>query len=60
MCIDIDMLRAAVADECRAAYFGGSFGAALMESFDAERATPEELVEMALRLGLDLSRYECR
>ena len=38
--------------------FGGGFGGALMESFDLDRASPEELVEIAERKGIDLSKYE--
>lgn len=39
-------------DECLEAYFGGGFGAALIESFDIDRATPEQLVEMVQRKGV--------
>lgn len=45
--IDVDRLRDDMRDECLGAYFGGGFGAALIESFDVDRATPEKLVEMA-------------
>ncbi len=38
--------------------FGGGFDGALVESFDLERASPEELIELALEKGLDLSRYQ--
>ena len=40
------------------AYFGGGFEGALSESFDIDRATPEQLVEMAKRQGIDLRRYK--
>ena len=39
------------------AYFGGGFGGALMEAFDVDRATPEELVQIAQERGIDLGRY---
>ena len=42
--IDVDRLRDYMRDECLGAYFGGGFGAALIESFDVDRATPEKLV----------------
>ena len=45
--------------ECSGAFFGGGFGAALVEAGEARSASPEKLVEMAQRLGLDLSEYEC-
>lgn len=56
--IDVDRLRDDMRDECLGAYFGGGFGAALIESFDVDRATPEKLVEMAQNQGIDLRRYQ--
>ena len=58
MLIDIDALRDAVKNECYAAAFGGGFGGALIESFDADDASPQELVDMAQRWGIDVSRFE--
>lgn len=58
MTIDIDKLRNDMRDDCIAAYFGGGFGAAIIESCDIDRATPEELVEMAQNRGIDLRRYQ--
>ena len=43
--IDVDRLRDDMRDECLGAYFGGGFGAAHIESFDVDRATPEKLVD---------------
>jgi len=59
MTIDIEELREALKQECYGAFFAGGFGGALMESFDIDRASPEELVSIALRNGIDLSDYEC-
>lgn len=56
--IDVDRLRDDMRDECLGAYFGGGFGAALIESFDVDRVTPEKLVEMAQNQGIDLRRYK--
>lgn len=58
MIIDIDRLRDDMRSECLGAYFGGGLGAALIESFDIDRATPEQLVEMAQSQGIDLRRYQ--
>lgn len=58
MVIDIDKLREDLRNECYGAYFGGGFGGALVESFDVEKASPEELIEMAERQGVDLTDYE--
>lgn len=38
--------------------FGGDFGGALMESFDLESTSPEELVEIAERKDIDLRKHE--
>ena len=56
--IDVDRLRDDMRDECLGAYFGGGFGAALIESFAVDRATPEKLVEMAQNQGIDLRKYQ--
>lgn len=56
--IDIDRLRNDMREECFGAYFGGGFGAALIESFDVDRATPEQLVEMAQHQGINLRSYQ--
>ena len=58
MCIDFDSLRDDIAQESYGAFFGGGFGGALMEAFDIENASPEELIEMAERQGIDLDDYE--
>jgi len=59
MTIDIEALREDMKQECYGAFFGGSFGGALMESFDIDRASPEELASIAQSNGFDLSDYEC-
>ena len=58
MIIDVDKLRDDMLNEDLGAYFGGGFGGALMEAIDVERASDEELVEMAQRQGIDLRKYE--
>ena len=58
MIIDVDKLRDDMLNEDLGAFFGGGFGGALVEAVDVERASDEELVEMAQRQGIDLSRYE--
>ncbi len=60
MTIDVDALREAVKEECYAACFGGGIGPALLESFDADHATPQQLIEMARRLGIDLRQFEIK
>jgi len=58
MSIDIEKLRETLKQECYGAFFGGGFGGALVESFDLERASPEELIELALERGIDLSKCQ--
>ena len=58
MIIDVDKLREDMRNEGLGAFFGGGFGGALIEAIDIERASDEELVEMALRQGIDLRQYE--
>ena len=55
--IDIERLREDLRSEDFGAYWGGGFGGALMETFDLDRATPEELVQIAQDRGFDLRRY---
>lgn len=57
MKIDIDELRKDLLDESYGAFFGGGFGGALMESFDIKKATPDELIKMAQRNGIDPEDY---
>lgn len=57
MTIDIEELREDLKQECYGAFFGGGFGGALVESFDVERATPEELIKKAHDYRLDLRKY---
>lgn len=55
--IDVEALRSAVRDECYGACFGGGIGPALFEAFDADRASPQELADMARRWGVDPLDY---
>ena len=55
--IDIEQLRKDLMSESFGAFFGGGFGGALFESFDIEKAAPDELIEIARRKGIDLSKY---
>lgn len=55
--IDIERLREDLRSDVLGAYIGGGFGGALMEAFDIDNATPEELLQMAQDNGVDLRRY---
>lgn len=56
--IDIDKLRKDMREECLGAYFGGGFGAALIESFDVDNASDDELIKMAQIKGIRLNYYK--
>lgn len=56
--MDIDHLRRDLIDECLGAYFGGGFGAALVESSDIAQASPEKLIEIAQQIGINVWDYE--
>ena len=58
MTIDIEALREGLKQDCYGTCFGGGFGGALFESFDFERASPEELIEIAEKKGIDLRDYQ--
>ena len=58
MTIDIEKLREDLKQECYGAFFGGGFGGALVESFNLDRASPEELVDIAGEKGIDLRDYQ--
>ncbi len=58
MTIDIEKLRKDLKQECYGTFFVGGFGEALMESFDLDRASPEELVDIAGKNGIDLRDYQ--
>ena len=58
MTIDIEELREDLKQDSYGAFFGGGFGGALMEALDIDRASPKELVELAVERGIDLKKYE--
>ena len=58
MQIDIDSLREDMKQDSYGAFFGGGYGGALMESFDIEKASPKELLEMAQDKGFNLEDYK--
>ena len=57
MIVNIEKLRDELKQDCYGTYFGGGFGGALMESFDIENASPQELIEIARDKGIDLNEY---
>lgn len=58
MKIDIDKLRKDMREQSLGAAFMGGFGGAFMEAGDIDHASPERLVQLAQKQGIDLRRYE--
>ena len=58
MTIDIEKLKNDLKNELLGAYYGAGFGGALIESFNLDNMTPEEIVNLALRYGFNLENYE--
>lgn len=57
MYIDYDRLRNDLENESLGAFFGGGFGGALIQSFDVQNASDDELIEMAERANFNLNKY---
>ncbi len=58
MTIDIESLREDLKNNCLGAFYGAGFGGALIESFTIDKMTPEELINTAIKYGIDLHNYE--
>lgn len=58
MIIDIESLKEDLKKELIDAHFGTGFGAPLIESFQLDRITDEQIVELALKYGLRLENYQ--
>lgn len=56
--IDFDRLRSDILDYLDGAFFVGGFGACLVERTKAEYCSDEELLQIAFRLGFDISNYQ--
>lgn len=57
MKIDRDKLRNDLQNDSYGAFFGGGFGGAILEAEDIGRASDHELINIALRKGVDLQKY---
>ena len=54
---DTDELRKNMEDDAMGAAFGGGFGGAFFDAMNIERASDDELIQMAEERGIDLDRY---
>ena len=55
--IDINKLKKDLKDYYEAAYFTLGYGAALMDSFDIDNLSDEEIISKAAENGVDLEQY---
>ena len=55
--IDINKLKQDLKDYYEAAYFTLGYGAALMDSFDLDNLSDEEIISKAAENGVDLEKY---
>ena len=58
MKIDIERLREDLKNDSLVVFYGGDFGGALIQSFDIENASVEELIKIARRNCFDLTKYQ--
>lgn len=55
--IDINKLKQDLRDYYEAAYFTLGYGAALMDSFDLDNLSDEEIINKAIDNGINLEQY---
>lgn len=55
--IDINKLKQDLKDYYEAAYFTLEYGAALMDSFDLDNLSDEEIINKAIDNGINLEQY---
>ena len=55
--IDINKLKQDLKDYYEAAYFTLGYGAALMDSFDLDNLSDEEIISKSAENGVDLEHY---
>ncbi len=55
--IDINKLKQDLKDYYEAAYFTLGYGAALMDSFDLDNLSDEEIINKAIDNGINLEQY---
>ncbi len=60
MIIDIERLKEDIKQEYLGAYFIGGYGASLIESFNIDKASPEKIIEIANKLGINIYDYEIK
>lgn len=57
MIIDIERLRQDLKNNYLGLFYGGGFGGALITSFQIDNLTEEELINLAIKSGIDITNY---
>lgn len=57
MKIDIESLKEDLKNELQGAFYGGGIGGALIESFQVDTMTEEEIIDLAIRYGINIENY---
>lgn len=55
--IDVKKLRRDMLNQAFGAYFGGGICPAIIDAANVERASDDEVIRIAKRMGIDLRRY---
>ena len=55
--INVEALRRDLLADSESAFYGGGIGSALFECAEIERASAQELADIAQRKGIDVRRY---
>ncbi len=55
--IDLDGVKQEIKQKLEGAYFGGGYGAALMESFELDTCSDQELIRKARQYGVNLGDH---
>ena len=55
--IDIERLRNDLKNESLGLFYGGHFGGALIESFQIDKYSKEELIKIARLMNIDIENY---
>lgn len=55
--INIELLKADMKSDCYGAFLGGGFGGALIEAHDIDCLSPDQIIELAIKKGMDLKQY---
>ena len=59
MMINIEELKQDLKEDDYGAFFIGGFGGAFVETINIDKASPDQVIKVAIERGFDLKKYEC-